>query len=40
MGAMSDINLMAQEAKTFNEFATEVFRAYKDSIDPMEKMEF
>ena len=40
MGAMSDINLMAQEAKTFNEFATEVFRAYKDSIDPMGKMEF
>ena len=40
MGAMSDINLMAQEAKTFNEFATKVFRAYKDSIDPMGKMEF
>lgn len=40
MGAMSDINLMAQEAKSFNEFATKVFRAYKDSIDPMGKMEF
>lgn len=40
MGAMSDINLMAQEAKTFNEFATKVFRAYKDEIDPMGKMEF
>jgi hypothetical protein len=39
-GAMSDINLMAQEAKSFNEFATKVFRAYKDSIDPMGKMEF
>ena len=37
---MSDINLMAQEAKSFNEFATKVFRAYKDEIDPMEKMSF
>lgn len=40
MGAMSDINLMAQEAKSFNEFATKVFRAYKDEIDPMGKMSF
>jgi len=40
MSAMSNLAVLADESKYFNEFAAKVFREYKDVIDPAEKMGF
>lgn len=40
MSAMSNLAVLADESKYFNEFAAKVFREYKDVIDPAGKMAF